>query len=233
MVALGPIEVIKKKQKQLKEIQENLLEELKTKHKSFYEWMKSKHIDPLDLKIYSASLTAAMVVALAAASSSFEESAKLIAPVVIISTEELQGLDEDAKAKLVWERYGNVIERVAEKYDLDPKLIFATIMLESGGNTYALRYEPHINDASYGLGQILYGTALGMGFDGNPQDLYDPEVNIELIGRYHSRNRSVYGPLSNEQLTIAYNSGNPYGYALPGHMDKFERWFRKVSVYGG
>lgn len=232
MVALAPIKALKEKQKQLKEAQEKLLEELKTKHTKFYNWMKTKKIDPTDLKMYSASLAAAMVVALASATSNFEDQ-KLEAPVVIIDREELNGLDQDEKAKLVWERYGHIITRVADKYDLDPKLIFATIMLESGGNTYAVRHEPHINDASYGLGQILYGTALGLGFEGNPQDLYDPEVNIELVGRYHARNKSVYGPLTNEQLTIAYNSGNPYGYPLPGHMDKFANWYERVANYGG
>ncbi len=232
MVALAPIKALKEKQKQLKETQQLLFEELKIKNESFYKWMQSKKIDPMDLKLYSASLAAAMVVALAATTSTFEE-ASLEAPVVIISVEELQGIDHDEKAKIVWERYGHVITRVSEKYDLDPKLIFATIMLESGGNTYAIRHEPHINDASYGLGQILYGTALGLGFEGNPQDLYDPEVNIELVGRYHARNKSVYGPLTNEQLTIAYNSGNPYGYPIPGHLDKFSNWYERVSNYGG
>lgn len=234
MVALAPIEELKKKKAQLKKKQEELLDILKTKHSDFYQWMLENKIDPLDLKAYSAGLASAAAIAVAAASYQPEDQITTLTPQVnIIERQELVGKSDEEKATLVWERYGHIIERSATKYDLDPGLIFATIMIESGGNTYAKRYEPSINDASYGLGQLLFGTARLMGFEGAPDELYDPEVNIELIARYHARNNEVYGGLTPQELTTAYNTGNPYSYALPGHIDKFNKWFNVVKSFMG
>ena len=225
MVALG--------KKQLLLQQKELLEILQTKHQDLYNWMNEKSINPLDLKVYSASIAMALSVALVANNQQQENITSLVPEVRVLSSDELKGKSEDEKAKLVWDRYGNIIQRNAKKYGLDEKLIFATIMIESNGNTQAIRYEPHIGDASYGLGQILYGTAKGIGFLGTPEDLFDPEVNIELLAKYHARNKKVYGDLSNEQLVTAYNTGSPYSNALPGHLAKFERWYQKASNFIG
>ncbi|MCA9308324.1 hypothetical protein KC980_02320, partial [candidate division WWE3 bacterium] len=74
--------------------------------------------------------------------------------------------------------------------------------------------------------QILYGTARGIGFEGPPEKLYDPEVTIDLIAKYHARNQEVYKEnLTPEQLTIAYNAGSPYNTPHPGHINKFRRWY--------
>jgi soluble lytic murein transglycosylase-like protein len=234
MVALDPIKTLKKRQADLKKQQELLLDLLKTKHKDFYKWMKDNNVEPLDLKAYSAGLAAAAVIALSVETAPVNPNLSLEPTIQVIELDELIGKNESQKAKMVWEHYGHVIKRNASKYNLDPKLIYATIMLESGGNTYAIRHEPHIGDSSYGLGQILYGTARGIGFEGNPQDLYDPEVNIELIARYHARNKTVYGDeLTNEQLTAVYNTGNPYTQPLPGHLDKFNRWMNQIEDFTG
>lgn len=234
MVALGPIKEFKKKKGQLKKQREELLNILKTKHASFYTWMKENKIDPLNLGSYSVTLASVATIALSSISYQPKGQIQTLTPQVhIIKTEELVGKSDEEKAELVWKRYGHIIKRAAKKYDLDPGLIFATIMIESGGNTYAKRYEPHINDASYGLGQLLFGTARLMGFEGSPNDLYDPEVNIELIARYHTRNNKVYGGLSPEELTTAYNTGSPYSNPLPGHLNKFNKWFNAVKSYMG
>lgn len=233
MVALKPIEKLKRKRDLLKKQQDELIELLKTKHAEAYKWLKDNNIELFDLKLYSASLAAALIVGMSV-SKPVTTLPSLELPVKVISINELQGLSDDAKADLVWDRYGHVIKRNAKKYSLDPRLIFATIMLESGGNTNAVRHEPQIGDASYGLGQILFGTARGIGFEGSPQDLFDPEVNIELISKYHKRNQDVYGDeLTVEQLTIAYNSGSPYSAPHPGHIMKFTKWFNKVSTFIG
>jgi len=232
VVPLEPIEKIKLTQKALLKQQEELVKILKTKHKDAYDWMKESNIDPLNLKAHSASLAAAMVLAVAATAPT-KEVPQLTPQVKQIEVSELRGKSEEQKAELVWKRYGFTIRRAATKYNIDPKVIFATIMLESGGDTYAIRHEPQIGDASYGLGQILYGTAMGIGFEGNPQDLFDPEVNIELIARYHRRNLDVYGELTPHQLTIAYNAGSPYSSPHPGHINKFQKWFNQVEKFTG
>jgi soluble lytic murein transglycosylase-like protein len=217
--------------------QAGLIKELKIKHLEVYNWFLENGIDPTNLAKYGANIASALVFTLKP-NGQFEikwaDKSALkpeLTPIVrIIKVEELRSLKEDEKAELVQKRYGPIIKRVAEKYKVDPKLIFATIMLESGGNTYAVRQEPRINDASYGLGQILYGTARGLGFEGTPEKLFDPEVNIELIGKYHRRNMDVYGQnLTPQQLTTAYNAGSPYSTPYPGHLTKFQKWFDRVG----
>jgi len=119
--------------------------------------------------------------------------------------------------------------RTAKKYDLSPNLIRATILVESGGNSNAYRFEKRLNDASYGLGQILSGTARGLGFKGNLQDLYDPDVSIDLIGKYYKRVIEKYGNLPIENLVRAYNTGSPQGQPYPGHLEKFKNYFSELA----
>ncbi|KKU30899.1 MAG: Lytic transglycosylase [candidate division WWE3 bacterium GW2011_GWA1_46_21] len=227
MVDLAGVEILRKRKQALLQEQKTLVEMFKKKHSSLYSWLIEKQINVEDLRKYSASIAAALVVSLSAASPEKQPPKELVPQVVEIRKTELQGLSEDQKVALVWNRYGDVINRVSAKYDLDPNVILATIMIESGGDAQAIRHEPRINDASYGLGQILYGTATGIGYRGVPEKLYDPEVNIELIGRYHRRNLNVYGDLTPQQLTTAYNAGSPYSYALPGHVAKFNKFYEK------
>lgn len=218
----------------LKNKKRELIEKFKTEHPEIYSWLVENHIDLQSLGKYSANIATALAVTFSTNTAVNTIIPKPLTPhVKIIEKEELYGLNEDERGGLVWERYGHIIKRVAKKYDLDSGVIFATIMIESGGNTYAIRHEPQIGDSSYGLGQILFGTAVLLEYEGSPQQLYDPETNIELIGRYHRRNLDVYGNLSPQQLTIAYNTGNPYSTPHPGHLDKFNRWFSKVERFIG
>lgn len=60
------------------------------------------------------------------------------------------------------EKYIDLINQYADKYNVDPALVAAIVEQESTWNPNAYRYEPLINDASYGLMQTLYGTAKGM-----------------------------------------------------------------------
>ncbi|KKS14590.1 MAG: hypothetical protein UU77_C0048G0004 [candidate division WWE3 bacterium GW2011_GWC1_41_7] len=217
---------------------DRLLAELRDRHSDFYNWLIESKIDVHDLGKYAINVAAAFTFALGVMVPELpnsnappqEQITQLVQPVTIISRNELQGLTDEEKAELVWQRYGYLINKTAEKYHLDPKLIFATVMLESGGDTYAVRHEPSIGDSSYGLGQILYGTARSIGFEGNAKDLYDPEINIDLIGKYHRRNQDVYGgKLTVQQLTVAYNTGSPFNSAYPGHMNKFNKWYDSVN----
>ena len=170
--------------KSLLDEQARLIELLKQKNSELYSWLMENKIDLTNLKPYAANIAAAFVVgvSMSIAKPSAELKVDPLEPFRPLETTELVGLDEEEKAKRVWKAYGKVIETVADKYDLDPDVIFATVMLESGGDRHAIRHEPTLGDASYGLGQILFGTARGLGFDGTPNDLFDPKVNIELIG---------------------------------------------------
>lgn len=218
----------------------DLLSTLKTKNRAVYDWFVNRNIDLHNLHKYTSGL--AMAIALAVGNqispvqsadlpnrSKLAQAPNIMASVSIITPAELRGKSDIERANLVWARYGYLIRHSAKEYDLDPNLIFATIMVESSGNTYAIRHEPRINDASYGLGQILYGTARGIGYRGKPEGLFDPATNIDLIARYHKRNFDRYLELNPIELTTAYNTGTPFKRPHPGHLARFEKWYNSLA----
>lgn len=208
-----------------------LLDKLKLKNPSLYAWFISRGIDLQNLEKYTTGVALAISLAIGQPTPVVAEGqpTELTASVRIIEPSELKGKTEVERANLVWARYGYLIRRSAAEYDLEPNLIFATIMVESGGNTYAIRQEPRIHDASYGLGQLLYGTARGIRYRGKPEGLFDPAVNIDLIARYHKRNFDHYNELDSRELTVAYNTGSPYKRPHPGHLTKFDKWYNSLA----
>lgn len=211
----------------------DLLNTLKTKNRAVYDWFISRSIDLHNLNKFTSGI--AMAIALATSqvvtplSVTASDKEVLQASVSVITPAELRGKSDIERANLVWARYGYLIRHSAKEYDLDPNLIFATIMVESSGNTYAIRHEPRINDASYGLGQILYGTARGIGYRGKPEGLFDPATNIDLIARYHKRNFDRYQELNPVELTTAYNTGSPFKRPHPGHLARFDKWYNSLA----
>lgn len=228
--SVSPIGTEKEKdiRKKLLAKKERLIEEFKIKHADIYKWLVSHNVDLNNLQKYSKNIAAAL-----ALTNQLIVTNPHVAPVPtpkqneVINDDNSQQLpsDNDKKAEEVWEKYGDIIEAVAKKYDIDPQLIFATIMTESEGNPNSYRFEPHINDASYGLGQILYGTAVGLGYTGTPEEMYRPEISIDLIGKYHKSTKDTYGSLAPEQMTVVYNTGKLYGYPYPGHISRFKEWY--------
>lgn len=230
---------VKFSKEQLQRIKEKLLKrreelknELKTKHAEVYKWLVDHNIDLDNLQKYSKNIAAAITLTNQLIMGNVPLSVAPPAPTPPQkpgdnkpNNPDASGLDNAQKAQQVWKEYGNIIEQIAKKYDIDPQLIFATIMTESEGNTFAYRYERHINDASFGLGQILYTTALSMGFTGTPQDMYRPEISIDLIGKYHRNTIDTYGPLTPVQMTVVYNTGKLFGYPYPGHLTRFREWY--------
>lgn len=223
-------------EKQLKEIKKKLLakrealkKELKEKHIEVYNWLVNKNIDLDNLQKYSKNIAAALALSnqlLLQNPPLPVLTAPLVKTVQVESNQPYSDdLTDEEKAKRVWNLYGSLIQAVADKYGLDPQLIFATIMTESEGNPKAYRFESHLNDASYGLGQILYTTALNLGYKGTPEDMYRPEISIDLIGKYHQSTIETYGKLTPEQMTIVYNTGMLFGYPYPGHLTRFQDWY--------
>ncbi len=214
--------------KRLLDKQQQLLNELKTKHADIYKWMVDHNVDFNNLHKYSKNIAAAL-----ALTNQLVVTNPQVVPVPTPPTNEeidnnnLQNIpsDDSEKAKQVWEKYGDIIEKVAKKYNIDPQLIFATIMTESEGNPEAYRYEAHISDASYGLGQILYSTAVSLGYTGTPQEMYRPEISIDLIAKYHKNTIDIYGILGPEQMTVVYNTGKLFGWPYPGHLTRFREWY--------
>ncbi len=250
MVVTPNLIELKAKRDNLLQEQTKLIQNIKAKYPMFFHYVTEKGIDLTNLSKYSANIGAAFMISVGGSSINLmademifraqQKTENRVAAnnpdnpeqyeIKEVTLAELQGLDDTARAKLIWDRYGSVIAKVSKKYRVDSKIIMATIMTESQGNARAIRHEPQINDASYGLGQILYGTAVGIGFEGQPADLFDPEKNIELIARYHRRNMDVYGPeLQPQQLATAYNAGSPFNTPYPGHIKKFMGWYNQLG----
>lgn len=224
---------LRKIKEQLIKKQEALLNELKTKHQSLYNWLIDHNIDFNNLQKYTKNIAAALTLSNQLLISNINPQTIPTPPTPEPKQTETNNsvslTTDEEKAKKVWDLYGEIIKQVAEKYHIDSQLIFATIMTESEGDPKAYRYEYHIGDASYGLGQILYTTALGMGFTGSAEELYRPEVNIDLIAKYHKNTLDNYGPLSPERMTTIYNTGKLFGYPFPGHIDRFQKWYYSFS----
>lgn len=102
--------------------------------------------------------------------------------------------------------YDGIIIAAGGRYVVDPMLIKAIINKESSWNPGALRSEPQIHDASYGLMQLLQRTAAGMQPGVTPSDLFDPAINIDLGTRYLANQLGLYGYPAG---ISAYNAGHP------------------------
>jgi soluble lytic murein transglycosylase-like protein len=105
--------------------------------------------------------------------------------------------------------YDGLIQQAASDNSLDPALIKGIIAQESNFVARAYRAEPQINDASYGLMQLLYQTAKGMGYTGTAQGLFDPATNIQYGAAFLSdlirqSDNAGYGV---ESAISAYNAG--------------------------
>lgn len=118
-------------------------------------------------------------------------------------------------------RYLDIIRSVKKKNGwehIPDALTLATIDTESSFVPDAIREEA--NDNSYGLMQILYGTARDMGFRGDPEDLLNPETNIFYGTKYQAW---LYKRYSDWDAVIhAYNEG-------PGNYDKGKRVYTYYS----
>jgi soluble lytic murein transglycosylase-like protein len=130
--------------------------------------------------------------------------------------------------------YRSQILKAAEFHNVDPDLIEAIVWQESSGYPSAYRYEPAYweryckNDprfaheeprriaASYGLMQLMYPTALSLGYTGTPEGLFEIEVNLDLgtklvaqlLQRYHGQ----------RLLALAAYNGGPGGTTRPGPL---------------
>ena len=111
--------------------------------------------------------------------------------------------------------YAALIEEYADDVGVPHALAYALIAYESGFNPNAVKNEPtyqcaatgQVGDNSYGLMQVLYCTAYGMGFRGAPTDLFDVVTNLGfgmqlLGGLIDSHNGDTDAALS------AYNGGD-------------------------
>jgi soluble lytic murein transglycosylase-like protein len=105
-------------------------------------------------------------------------------------------------------QYDQIVDAASVNYDVAVPLIKAVIMTESSFNPNAYRAEPAIKDGSYGLMQILFRTAVGLGFPNEPNranELFDPQVNINYGTAFLAQLQKRYSTPGD--LYAAYNSG--------------------------
>lgn len=77
--------------------------------------------------------------------------------------------------KLPWD----VLSIIAEKHGLEPELVAAVSYQESGGNKYAMRYEPNWN---YLYQPDKYATALGISVDSEMQSQKFSYGYLQVMG---------------------------------------------------
>lgn len=126
----------------------------------------------------------------------------------ILRPPDTTGQFQSARPKMsddpVLARFGQTIEKSARRYKVDPKLVYAVIMVESEGRPDAVSPK-----GAKGLMQLTDSTAADMGV----ADSLNPDQNIDGGTKYLSRLLEKYdGDL---KLTLAaYNSG-------PGNVSKY------------
>jgi hypothetical protein len=123
-----------------------------------------------------------------------------------------------------------LIQKIAKGPGLDWRLVAAFMQVESGGNPYAMRYESEwkyleqpemyakdlgittmtetmLQCFSYGLLQVMGGTARGMGYKDHLPMLCQPEVGLLWGCMLLSRNMNKYPVITD--VISAYNAGTP------------------------
>jgi hypothetical protein len=105
-----------------------------------------------------------------------------------------------------------LIWQYAGAYGLNPLLVKAIIATESGFNPQAFRPEPRIGDASRGLMQVLFKTAVWMGYRGDPEGLFDPATSIRYGTAYLNYQWARYAGSAAQQTDAiaAYNAGTAF-----------------------
>lgn len=103
----------------------------------------------------------------------------------------------------------SLIQQTAYRHGVDPALVKAIIKNESNFNPMAYRHEPHINDTSWGLMQVLLKTAREVSGNKNltATELIKPEINIDIGTKYIAKQLVRYGQ-SIKDAIAAYNAGS-------------------------
>lgn len=98
------------------------------------------------------------------------------------------------------------------KTSIDPRDILSFIQIESSFDPNARRDEPRLGESSYGLMQLLYSTARGMGLNGDASLLLAPSINIRIGIKYlewitEYLTKHLGQTPSKKQWVEAYNEG--------------------------
>lgn len=124
----------------------------------------------------------------------------------------------------------DIIQVVAQKEQVDSKLLAAVATHESSGNQWAIRYEPAyhylyrpqdyssllncsldteicLQKFSFGYMQLMLAVARELGFKGNAGELFDRETNFTYGARHLKRFLDKYNDIP--KALSSYNAGSP------------------------
>jgi soluble lytic murein transglycosylase-like protein len=125
--------------------------------------------------------------------------------------------------------YADIIQHASNEFNVPPDWIAAVISTESAWNPEA--YAP--GEDSYGLMQVRYVTAKGLGFSGDANELFDPDLNIHLGTKLLGQLRQHYGD-DLQRVYSAYNSGDPDAYKtskqVAQHVQNFLDNYRSITT---
>lgn len=129
--------------------------------------------------------------------------------------------------------YDPIVQKNAKTWGLPANLIKAVIWVESNGVMNATRFEESVQEYSYGLMQVLWTTALEMGFTGERKDLLQASPNIFWGSKYLSQQLRRYnGNVSS--AVAAYNAGSVFmeggKYVNQGYVDKVLKIYRSLNI---
>ena len=96
-----------------------------------------------------------------------------------------------------------LVEKYAAKYQMPAELIHRVIKRESTYNPAAY------SKGNYGLMQIRYNTARGLGYKGTPEGLFDAETNMKYAVRY-LRGAWLVADKDHDQAIRLYSRGYYY-----------------------
>lgn len=128
------------------------------------------------------------------------------------------------------ETYKELIKNEAEAYKLDPRLIAAVVLTESGGNPWACRYEPEwkyflapdrfagkcgvtvdtekmLQACSWGLMQVMGSVCREIGYNKSLTMVCDPSVGLRM-GCIKLKSL-VTQYKTEEEAIVSYNAGSP------------------------
>ena len=114
-------------------------------------------------------------------------------------------LSTEQKAVDRVKRYNQQINAAAGQAGVNPQLLSALVYVESKGVATAKRVEPD-GRTSYGLAQILCGTAQEMGFTGQCGELLAPDLSLKYGAEYLKSRLNLYGL---DLGILSYNTGSP------------------------
>jgi soluble lytic murein transglycosylase-like protein len=132
----------------------------------------------------------------------------------------------------------DAVQSVAAAQGLDPKLLEAICLVESGGRPDSLRFELNFYNeyikgkpsvagakygplaaASFGVMQILLETACELGFTGEPWDLFQLQTGLAW-GAKDLKRIVEWADGNQDRAILAYNSGMGHVEMAPPYADQ-------------